>query len=421
MKFLHTADVHLDSPMLGLARYGDTAPIKRIRGATRRAFERLVDLALAEDVSFVVIAGDLYDGERDDFQTAIFLQRQLRRLAEAGVPVVIAWGNHDAANQITKRLSLPPGVHLLPADEAGTVVIEEAGAACHGRSYWRRDVLDDLSATYPAPITGLLDVGVLHTALDGRPGHDCYAPTSIETLAHRGYGYWALGHVHAAEGHQLDGTHIVFPGNLCGRHIGEPGPKGACLVSYDGDTVTSVVHRDLAPLRWEQVEPDLARASSLDEVLAETTQALVRLQESTSGAELVCARVVLRLEAALAGSFLADGERCEAQLRADAEGDGDRLFLEHIRVRPLTRPDPEALDEAMSEVRAAFARLGSEDGAAELAEIAEKVLGPLQHRFGTDVLDQLSALGITTLDEDALANLLAEAEALLAAELPRGR
>lgn len=421
MKFLHTADVHLDSPMLGLARYGDTAPIDQIRGATRRAFESLVDLALAEDVSFVVVAGDLYDGERDDFQTAIFLQRQLRRLTEAGVPVVIAWGNHDAANQITKRLSLPAGVHLLPADEAGTVFLEEAAAACHGRSYPRRDVLDDLSATYPAPIAGLLDVGVLHTALDGRPGHDRYAPTSVQALAHRGYGYWALGHVHAAESHQLDGAQIVFPGNLCGRHIGEPGPKGACLVSYEGDTVTSLVHRDLAPLRWERLELELSQASSLDEVLTETTEALVHLPESTSSAELVCARVVLRLGAALAGSLLADRERWEAQLQADAEGVGDRLFVEHIEVRPLTRPDPEALDEAMSEVHAAFARLGSDDGAVELAEIAEKVLGPLRHRFGPDVCDQLSTLGITILDKGSRADLLAEAEALLAAELTRGR
>lgn len=421
MRFLHAADVHLDSPMLGLARYGDAAPIDQIRGGTRRAFERLVDLALAEEVSFVVVAGDLYDGERDDFQTAIFLQRQLHRLSEAGVPVVLAWGNHDAANQITKRLSLPPKVHLLPAEEAGTVVLEEAAAACHGRSYPRRDVLDDLSATYPAPIGGLLDVGVLHTALDGRPGHDRYAPTSIEALARRGYGYWALGHVHTAERHELDGAQIVFPGNLCGRHIGESGAKGACLVSYEGETVTSVVHRDLAPLRWERVEPDLSRASSLDQVLADTTQALVRLQESIGSDELVCARVVLRLEASLAGSFLADDQRCEAQLRVDASGSGSRVFLERVDVRPLTRPDSEELDEAMSEVRAAFAHLGSEEGAAELAEIAENVLGPLRHRFGKDALDQLRMLGVTTLDTGGLADLLGEAEALLAAELAKGR
>lgn len=64
MRFIHSADIHLDSPMRGLARY-EGAPTEQLRGATRRAFERLVDLAIAEEVAFVVLAGDLYYGETD--------------------------------------------------------------------------------------------------------------------------------------------------------------------------------------------------------------------------------------------------------------------------------------------------------------------------------------------------------------------
>ena len=119
MKFVHCADVHLDSPMRGLARY-EGAPVEQLRGATRRAFERLVAYALEEDVAFVIIAGDLYDGDRDDFTTAMFLQRQLHSLSKSNVPVVMAHGNHDAANEITKRLKLPPVAHVLPHDRCGS-------------------------------------------------------------------------------------------------------------------------------------------------------------------------------------------------------------------------------------------------------------------------------------------------------------
>ena len=57
-----------------------TAPVDRIRGATRKAFERLVDLALERRVDFVLIAGDLYDGDWRDYNTGLYLAGQLGRL-----------------------------------------------------------------------------------------------------------------------------------------------------------------------------------------------------------------------------------------------------------------------------------------------------------------------------------------------------
>jgi exonuclease SbcD len=186
VRFIHCADIHLDSPMRGLTRY-DGAPTDLLRGATRRLFERLVDLVLEQSVDFVVIAGDLYDGDRDDFNTAIFLQRQLLRLREGGIPVVIAYGNHDAANEITKRLRLPDGVDVLPWDKPGTVLLDGLGVAIHGQSYPTKAVLEDLSLGYPPPVSDFFNIGVLHTSLDGRPGHDRYAPCTVAALARHGY------------------------------------------------------------------------------------------------------------------------------------------------------------------------------------------------------------------------------------------
>src|SRR5487761_2558679 len=195
MKFLHCADLHLDSPLRGLAGY-EGAPLEEIRGATRRAFENLIELAVSESVSCLTIAGDLFDGDRDNFNTAMFLQPHFARLRDAGIPVAVVYGNHDAANEISKRLRPPDNVTVFPTDRAATLELPDIGLALHGQSYATRVVDDDLSAGYPAPISGLLNVGVLHTALAGHEGtHAHYAPCTENGLADHGYAYWALGHV----------------------------------------------------------------------------------------------------------------------------------------------------------------------------------------------------------------------------------
>ena len=77
MRFIHAADIHLDSPLTGLSAYQD-APAELLRTTTRDAFENLVSLALEEQVDFMVIAGDLYDGNWRDFNTCIFFSGQSR-------------------------------------------------------------------------------------------------------------------------------------------------------------------------------------------------------------------------------------------------------------------------------------------------------------------------------------------------------
>ena len=435
MKFVHCADVHLDSPLRGLSRY-EGAPVDRLRGATREAFERLVRCALEENADFVVIAGDLYDGDRDDFQTAMFLQGQLHVLREAGIPVAVVYGNHDAANEITKRLRLPDNVHVFPSDAAGRVVLEEAGAALHGRSYPTRVVKEDLSAGYPAPVDGALNVGVLHTSLDGREGHDPYAPCTLDALVAHGYAYWALGHVHAREEHAVDGVHVVFPGNLQGRDVGEAGPKGATVVEYEADRVRAVTRRDLAPVRWAMREVDVRDAASVDEALDRAIADLGVLRASCAAdagtwppPELLAVRVVLMVGTQVGQEWLRDAERCETQLRADAGGAGDDLWIEQVHVLPPPGSAGGSGGEAVDAVREAFARLHRGDAGSTSAagdggkrsdgeEIASLLAG-VRRRFGTDLADA-RPLGARVLDDDALDDLLDEAEALLLAELEGG-
>lgn len=272
MKFLHAADLHLDSPLRGLERY-EGAPIDEIRGASRCALENLVDLAIEEDVAFVLLAGDLYDGDWKDYNTGLFFTRQMVRLQGAVIGAYVVAGNHDAASQLTKALRPPKNVHIFSTRRPETILAEEHGVAVHGQGFATRSVTDDLARNYPMASPGLFNIGLLHTSLDGRPGHEPYAPCSIDSLRSRGYQYWALGHVHKREVVSED-PWIVFPGNIQGRHARETGPKGCSLVVVDEGRVTRVEHRTLDVVRWMECSVDLNDVVNLDEVIDRIGHAL---------------------------------------------------------------------------------------------------------------------------------------------------
>jgi DNA repair exonuclease SbcCD nuclease subunit len=411
MRFLHCADIHLDSPLRGLSAHGD-APAERLRGATRRAFERVVSLAIEEDTAFVVIAGDLYDGDRDDFQTAIYLQRQLHTLREAGIPVTIAYGNHDAANLITARLQLPDGVDVFPHDQAGRMELPDARAVLFGRSYGRRSEFEDLSSDYGEPEPGVLNVGVLHTALDGQYGHDPYAPCTLDSLVGHGYAYWALGHVHQRNELVRTGVHVVFPGNTCGRHINEPGSKGATVVTYEGDRILEVTHHPLAPVEWTTARIDATEAGSPAAVAELASAELARLRAS-SAVELFVARVQITAREEVHGRWLVEAERYEAQVRADAAGSGDDVWLERIIIEP--RASGARIGEEMLGPELA-ARLDQLRRPSDIGVTPVELLSSLRSAFGAERA-HATEMGALGLDDDSIDDLAGAAAALLAAEL----
>ena len=223
-RFLHAADIHLDSPLIGLSDV-EGRVAERIRTAPRAAFELLVEQVIKEEINFLVIAGDLYDGTWRDYKTGLFFAEQMGLLNQARIPVFLLHGNHDAQSQITKPLGLPDNVKVFGIRRAETFQIEELNVALHGQSFRQAVVTDNLVPGYPLPIDGAFNIGVLHTALGRMGEHANYAPCSLEELVAKGYDYWALGHVH--QGQVLhEQPHVVFPGNLQGRHVRETGPKG---------------------------------------------------------------------------------------------------------------------------------------------------------------------------------------------------
>ena len=332
MKLLHAADLHIDSPLRGLERHDD-APMELLRGATRRAMENLVALARDERVDAVLLAGDIYDGDWKDFETALFFRRQLVRLQEAGIPVYLVSGNHDADSQISRTLTYPENVHLFGTHEAETAPPDEdAGFVVHGQGYARRAVTENLAAHYPAAVPGLFNIGLLHTALNGRDGHDPYAPCSEQELAALGYDYWALGHVHKREEVSKE-PYIVFSGNIQGRHVKEPGPKGCTLITVRPGR-TEVEHRDLDVVRWANLEVDAGGAADLDEACAAAKTAL-ELARRDAGGRPLAARINLVGRSEAHTELWRDRERLAAELRGVAQELGD-VWLE--KIRPATMP-----------------------------------------------------------------------------------
>jgi DNA repair protein SbcD/Mre11 len=269
-RFLHAGDIHLDSPLKGLEAYQD-APIEQIRGAVRRAFDNLVDLAIREEAVFVLLAGDLFDGDWKDYNTGIYFMNRMGLLRDAGIQVFIVSGNHDAASQISRALHLPDNVTLFSHKKAETRILDNLNVAIHGQSFPSRFVSEDLTQNYPQGEYGLFNIGLLHTALTGRPGHEPYAPCTLDALRSKGYQYWALGHVHQREEVSRD-PWIIFPGNIQGRHIRETGPKGCTMVTVDEGQVLEVEHRDIDVLRWAVCRVDLNGCETHDECLDRVRQ-----------------------------------------------------------------------------------------------------------------------------------------------------
>ena len=322
-RFLHTADIHLDSPLKGLA--GLEGPeVERIRLATREAFVRLVELAIEEQVDFLIIAGDLYDGDWRDYNTGLFFVGEMGRLHRAGIPVYLLYGNHDAESQITRRLVLPDSVYVFGSREPHSFKINDLDVILHGQSFKQRDITDNLVLTYPEPVPGIFNIGVLHTGLGGMGGHKNYSPCSLNDLVNKGYDYWALGHVHRAEVLN-ECPYIVFSGNLQGRHIREVGAKGATLVTVKGGEVVNLVPLHADVVRWFVVPVNVDNTTNIGEVL-DCIRCTIENTVSTSadGRLLVC-RINLQGRTEVHGQLLVEEDHLLAEARSIALGLGDAV------------------------------------------------------------------------------------------------
>jgi len=404
-KFVHAADLHLDSPLIGLEAFDD-APVETIRDATREALRRLVNLCIDEQVQFLLIAGDVYDGEWKSMATGRFFADQMARLAKAEIPVYLIKGNHDAASKVTQNLVVP-GVTQFDHKRAQTHRIDDIGVAIHGQSYARPDVTENLSLGYPAPVPGMFNIGMLHTCgTGGSTLHAPYAPCNLDDLVRKGYDYWALGHVHQ-RAVLNENPHIIFPGNIQGRHVREPAEegKGVTIVEVAGGSIRSLKHVPLDTVRWMSLNVDVSGAISIDEVYSRVNIA-ARDAFDSCGECLLAARITLSGNCAASLEIHKDPETFEEGLRSSAQGAVSNLWIEEVRVRTraetanLSVADQGSLGDLLEYVRTAGTECRMADVNARLTVLRNRI-----QSIAPEIVDELDLN-----DENLLADLLPEIE-----------
>lgn len=414
--FLHAADLHLDSPLRGLERYPG-APVDEIRGATRRALQNMVALAVRERVAFVLIAGDIFDGDWRDYNTGDFFRRQMGVLHDHAIPVITIRGNHDAQSQITRSLRLPPNVRDLDCDEPETFRLDDLGVAIHGQGFARRDVMENLSARYPRPDRGSFNVGLLHTCAEGQlnpDGHAPYAPCTLPGLKSREYEYWALGHIHQRR-LLCDDPPILFPGNIQGRSVRECGPRGCSLVQVRDGRAATPLHVDLDIARWRQEVLDVSRCVTLEDVL-DAAQAQIAASVSQDGERISAVRLSLTGASAAHGLLDRDSERLVVELRTAMESaTGGRAWLEKVEVSTRTPVDLDTLAETDAALGELVRLIRSLDADADACQALAADFRSLKHQLPLEA--QTLEEGLDVDDGRAVASLLGDVEQLLVSRL----
>ena len=413
-KFIHAADIHLDSARHGVRREQD-APALELRQAPRRAFQNLIQLAIQEDVAFVLLAGDLYDGDWPDFHTGLFFLEQAARLNKHGIRVFMIAGNHDAANVMTRSLPLPAdgSITMFDADRPQTEKLDDLRVAIHGQSFANRAVTEDLAEGYPIAAPGMFNIGLLHTsATFGAGEHDCYASCSLDTLLSKNYDYWALGHIHIRQDLRRGDAEppIVFPGNLQGRHVRETGPKGCMLVTVEDDHSLQSQFVAVDVLRWERCPVELTGARQLDEVVRRVTDSLSQLNAASDNRPLAV-RIELEGACEVHRQLVSEPSRCLAEIQAAALTWGpDKIWIERV-VRHTTVPATDqatSLDGPVGELSEFIDTLKNDDQACK--ELLEE-LQPLRAKLPAELTEGTGSLRLE--QPERLRELLDDARELL--------
>lgn len=382
-RFVHTADIHLDSPLRSLA-LREPAVAERVGVATREAFSRTIDLCIDESVDALLIVGDLYDGSQVSMKTAQFLAQQLRRLDAAGIRTFIVRGNHDAISRITRELELPKTVTVFEG-RASSHVIETGGlpVVIHGLSFSKPHAPESLLSRFPAAQPGAVNIGMLHTSLNGSPVHDVYSPCSVADLQATGYGYWALGHIHIRAVHHGSGV-VVMPGMPQGRNIGEAGPKSVTLVQVADDGAITLEERSVRTVRFERLDVDVDGIADWSDLVAALDTGIHTAMREDPAEHLVL-RPRLVGKTPLGWRILRDLDRIRAEAELTAEALGT-TWIDKVE-NDTEVGDRSASDDLPAEL-AALIRGELTDAPATLAE-AEEVIGGLLKSLPPELRDML--------------------------------
>ena len=382
MRLLVSADTHLGSPIRSVAlRNPDLGD--RLKQASRDTFVEIVDLAISEQVDALVLAGDIFDNGYPDLKSRAFLIAQLARASDASVPTVLIRGNHDALLDHNAHGDLGPNIHLLHKG-ASTVIIGDA--AFHGLSFDAVHMAKSFLPDYPRPEPGKRNIGLMHTSLDGAPGHNPYAPCAEQDLMAHGFDLWCLGHIHAPF-ERVDGPVLaIMPGIPQPRHFGEHKGGTVALVTLCEDA-PEFERRDVGRLGFSECALDLCACSDQQEVLRS-------LRDGLLAAQVPGRDVAVRL------NVTSDryGTELVTELATEVLDSIDGVFLDKVKSAPPLRQAGAETDDLVRLMREELV----EDG---FRQAALKKLEELRLAMPSEIIDELSEDSLDVLFEEAISEV----------------
>ena len=376
IRFVHAADLHLDSPFLGIRSDAPELVTQTLRNATFSAYENIIGLCLREQVDALLIAGDVYDGADRSLRAQLKFVAGLEQLDAAGIRSFICHGNHDPLDGWEAQLAPPRGCVRFGSDVTAAPLFpgEPERAVVYGISYPQREVRRDLSPLFrKAGLSRGLNIGLLHANVGGNPNHDSYAPCSVDDLAVIDIDYWALGHIHTRNVLRQGNPAIVYPGPPQGRHPNELGVHGVYLVELDQDGSVRLEFRPMDVLRWNTRELDITGLDSEHLVLDAIDELASAAIEEAAGRS-----VVLRLRVTGRGPmhrFLRQPENVSAileQLNDQYANDEPWLWCERLQANTASSVDRNQVAQ-QEDFAGDLVRLASEVQASssDLAELRE--------------------------------------------------
>lgn len=378
LRFVHAADLHLDSPFQGIRREAPEYVVQVLDRATFDAYESIIDLCLKERVDALLVAGDIYDGADRSLRAQLRFVDGLERLNAVGVRSFVCHGNHDPLDGWEARLALPPGCVRFGADVAAAPVFpdEPERAMVHGMSFPRREVRQNPSPSFrAAKLCDGLNIGLLHSNVGGNPDHDSYCPCSVSDLTDIDIDYWALGHIHARQVLRESRPAIVYPGNPQGRHPKEPGAHGAYLVEMDEVGTARLEFYPTDIVRWETCERSISGIESENQIL-DTIDELAHARLESANGRSVVFRLALSGRGPMHSFLRRPGtlEDIQEQLNERYANVRPWLWCERIHLETSASIDPKQV-ACREDFIGDLVRLGSEmrDSPASLAELRESL------------------------------------------------
>ena len=417
IRFVHAADLHLDSPFVGI-RSMDPEIASVLAEATFKAYENIIDVCIREQVDALLVAGDVFDSADRSLRAQLRFVDGLRRLDEAGIRSFVCHGNHDPLDGWESRLDLPPGCHRFGPNVEHVPVFPDAPdrVVVHGVSYPQREVRENLIPTFEKATPGPFNIGLIHANVDNNTAHDPYAPCSLSDLVETGFDYWALGHVHTRGILRKSDPTVVYPGNSQGRHVNESGARGVYLVEVADSREVHVEFRPVDVVRWEFAEISITDLETEQRLLDAIEDRLALLQGEADDRHLV-----VRL------SLTGGGGLHSTLMRPEFV----EQLLEDVNLRWKSRSPfiwCERMERSTTPAFDREKRKLSSDFVADLLRLSDGVLlDPTVLSEMNSVLDELYSggnparylRGSAPAIED-MGELVAEAEALCLAELMEG-